>query len=144
MQNNDILTGSAAWFSTIPGFKPSDYDYVRLVDKPIRFQFVRQTHGPKGCLFEWKRMAPQDYINYALNRGPAMQLGKFLTPEFVNEIGFTIEHLKQLQPLVDNLDPKHSYQKIIFDSYVLNNDFILTQEQLQQAYICYCDARTKK
>ena len=79
-------------------------------------------------------MTPQEYIDYALSRGPAMQLGKFLTPEFVDAIGFTIEHLKQLQPLADNLDKRHTYQKIIFDSYIKNNSFNLTKSQKELAY----------
>lgn len=70
-----------------------------------------------------------------------MEIGKFLIPDFIKEIGFTIEHLKQLKPLVDNLDDKHKYEKVIFDSYILNNDFILNDEQLQNAYKIYLKYR---
>ena len=66
-----------------------------------------------------------------------MQLGKFLVPAFVEAIGFTIEDLKKLQPLADNLDDKHKYEKVIYDSYIQNNDFTLTDEQLQKAYLEY-------
>lgn len=66
-----------------------------------------------------------------------MQLGKFLIPTFIEAIGFTIEDLKKLQPLADNLDDKHKYEKVIYDSYIQNNDFILTDEQLQKAYLEY-------
>ena len=59
-----------------------------------------------------------------------MQLGKFLVPTFVEAIGFTIEDLKKLQPLADNLDDKRKYEKVIYDSYIQNNDFALTDEQL--------------
>lgn len=139
--SNEILTGSQVWFQNIPDFYPSDIDYIRLIDNPQGFQYVRQTHRNSQCIFEWKRMTPQEYIDYALQRGPAMQIGKFLTPEFVNEINFTIEHLKQLQPLVDRLDTRHQYQKIIYDSYIQNNDFVLTDEQLYKAYESYKQSR---
>lgn len=66
-----------------------------------------------------------------------MQLGKFLIPTFIEAIGFTIEDLKKLQPLADNLDDKHKYEKVIYDSYIQNNDFTLTDEQLQKAYLEY-------
>ena len=72
-----------------------------------------------------------------------MQLGKFLVPTFVEAIGFTIEDLKKLQPLADNLDDKRKYEKVIYDSYIQNNDFALTDEQLQKAYLEYKNNKTK-
>lgn len=66
-----------------------------------------------------------------------MQLGKFLVPTFIEAIGFTIDDLKKLQPLADNLDDKHKYEKVIYDSYIQNNDFTLTDKQLQKAYLEY-------
>lgn len=139
--NNLILTGSTLWFADIPGFVPGDTDYIKIVDNPIGFNFVKQTGRTRTCYFEWKRMSPQEYIDYALSRGPAMQLGKFLTPEFVAEVGFTIEHLKQLKPLTDKLGPKHAYEKIIFESYIENNAFTLTQAQKLKAFEEYKKAR---
>lgn len=55
-----------------------------------------------------------------------MQLGKFLVPTFIEAIGFTIDDLKKLQPLLDNLDDKHKYEKVIYNTYIQNNDFTLT------------------
>lgn len=78
-------------------------------------------------------MSPEEFITVTLHCS-AITLGKFLVPEFNKEIGFTISHLKQLKPLVDKLDNKHLYEKVIYDSYILNNDFYLTEDQLMQAY----------
>ncbi len=128
-----IQVGSTYFFSKFKDFKSKDRDFIELVDNPIGFNYVRQTSG-SYCLFEWKRMNPEEFIHYALSKGPAMQLGKFLVPEFNYEIGFTIEHLKQLQPLVEKLDNKHKYEKVIYDAYIANNDFILTDDQLNEAY----------
>ena len=49
----------------------------------------------------------------------------------------TINHLKKLSPLIDFLDDKHRYEKIIFESYIENNDFFLTEEQRLKAYLEY-------
>lgn len=89
-------------------------------------------------------MTPQGFIDYALLHGPAMQLGKFLVPEFVNEIGMTIEDLKQLEPLAKALDTKHQYEKIIYDAYIENNKFELTEEQLNAAYSEYKKEREEE
>ena len=82
-------------------------------------------------------MSADEFVNYMLTTKTPMEIGKFLIPEIVNYLGFTIEHLKQLQPIMDKIDKKHLYEKIIYDSYIQNNDFYLTQEQLDAAYFEY-------
>jgi hypothetical protein len=55
-----------------------------------------------------------------------MVIGKFLIPEFNELINFTIDDLPRLEPLLNRLDDKHKYEKIIYDSYIENNAFVLT------------------
>lgn len=129
-----IVVGSKCFFEGIEGFIPHDDDYLELVDNPEDFKYKKIYHG-KFCLFKWKRMNADEYIDYMLNISTLpMEVGKFLVPEFVNNIGFTIEHLKKLEPVINNIDEKHNYEKIIFDSYIENNDFVLTEEQKLKAY----------
>lgn len=135
-----ILVGSRYFFGKYPDFKSKDADYVLLVDNPKGFRNVRQTSG-SYCLFEWRRMTPAEYIAYALSKGPAMQLGKFLVPEFCKEVGFTVEHLKSLSPLLEKLDEKHAYEKAIYEAYIKNGDFVLTDSQREVAYGIYKEAR---
>ena len=132
-----ILVGSSVFFNEIEGFQPKDRDWVVLNEKPVGYNFVRQTTSGKECLFEWRRMSPEQFVEYSLHRGPAMQIGKFLVPEFVQEIGFTIEHLKKLKPLADKLEGRHMYEKIIYDAYIENGSFDLTEEQRNKAYKQY-------
>ena len=40
-----------------------------------------------------------------------MMIGKFLVPEFCNEIGMTLEDLFKLKPLCEKLDDKHKYEE---------------------------------
>ena len=49
--------------------------------------------------------------------------------------------MKKLQSLIDKLDDKHKYEKIIFDSYIANNKFILTDNQLEESYNKYKETR---
>lgn len=137
-----ILVGSSAFFNEIEGFQPKDRDYVILVSNPVGFRYARQTSFPdKYCLFEWKKMSVDEFIKYTLETKLSMTAGKFLIPEFNKQIGFTIEHLKKLGPVFERLDDRHQYEKIIYDAYVENNCFELTEEQRLKAYKKYKEER---
>ena len=88
-----------------------------------------------------KHDSKEDYIDWALQSQVGMVVGKFLIPEFCEQIGFTIEDLPRLQPLIDKLDKKHLYEKVIFDSYIENHAFELTIEQRDRAYSMYRESR---
>ena len=88
-------------------------------------------------------MSADEFINITLDRDIPMEMGKFLVKEFIDETKLTIEQLKRLQPLVEKLDDKHLYEKIIYDSYIINNDFYLTDQQLHLAYKEYIKYRTQ-
>lgn len=137
-----ILVGSSYFFKKYPDFKSKDIDYVKIVDNPIGFKKVRQISIIGKCIFEWKRLPPEEYIRYSLVCSCPMSIGKFFVPEFANEIGFTVEHLKQLEPIINNLDDKHKYYKPIYDSYIKNNGFILEDSYRDEAYRLYKEART--
>jgi len=140
-----ILVGSSAFFNEIEGFQPKDRDYVILVSNPVGFTYARQTSfSDKYCLFEWKKMSVDEFIKHTLDTKLPMTAGKFLIPEFNKQIGFTITDLKRLEPVFERIDKKHTYEKIIFDAYIENNDFVLTDDQLAAAYTSYTTARTSK
>ena len=141
--NDRILIGSSYFFKDIPGFVSKDIDNLELVETPTLFKNVLQITGSGKCLFKWRKMSVNEFIDITLKRNFPMEIGKFLIPEFNNKIGFTIKHLPLLKPLVDNLDDKHKYEKIIYESYILNNDFTLTNEQLMEAYNEYKKYRVK-
>lgn len=136
-----MIVGSNVFFKDIKGFNSKDIDILELVDNPTDFKYLRQFRFKDKCVFQWKRMTPEKFIEVTLQNNTPMEIGKFLVPGFSKEIGFTINHLKKLQPLVDNLDDRHKYEKVIYDSYIANNDFILTVEQLNDAYKIYLKYR---
>lgn len=129
-----MIVGSTYFFNNIKGFSSKDIDILEIVSSPKDFKYSYQLSRKGKCVFKWKKMSPKKFIKITLERNCPMEIGKFLIPEFCKEIGFTIEHLLELKSLVEKLDDKHKYESIIFDSYIENNDFILTQEQLLKSY----------
>lgn len=122
--------GSTYFFKDYPSFISKDIDEVEFEENPKLYKYFMQFRKTDGsrCLFKWKKMSADEFVKYMLNTKTPMEIGKFLVPEVANYLGFTIEHLKQLQPVIDKLDNKHKYEKIIYDSYIENDDFYMTQE----------------
>jgi hypothetical protein len=136
-----ILMGSKYFFSCYPDFVGKDTDEIEIVDT-TEFKHKRHLLGKDRCLFVLKRQTTKDdYINLDLKSSVGMVVGKYLVPEFCNEIGFTVEDLPKVKPLLDRLDIKHLYEKIIYDSYIENGSFTLTDEQRDRAYKSYRQSR---
>ena len=141
MISKPILIGSTYFFKDFDDFNSKDVDILILIDNPKGFNYIRQSSGTNNCLFEWKRMSAEEFIKYTLKTKIPMSVGKFLVKEFADEISFTIEHLKKLKLVFNKLDAKHKYEKIIFDAYIKNNSYELTEQQLKEAYDSYKLAR---
>lgn len=136
-----MLVGSRAFFEGLDGFQSKDTDILELVDNPTGFKYQRQFKFKDKCVFQWRKMEIKEFIKITLLNNTPMEIGKFLVPEFIKEYNLSIDDLKQLQPLVDKLDDKHKYEKVIYDSYLENNEFRLTEEQLNKAYNIYIKYR---
>ena len=136
-----MLVGSKAFFENIKGFRSKDTDILELVDNPADFKYLRQFRFKDKCVFQGRNMPVDEFIDAELMMNVPMSVCKFLCPEFIKLKGLTIEQLKRLQPLVDNMDEKHMYLKTIYDFYIANNEFTLTDEQLNDAYNIYLKYR---
>ena len=137
-----ILMGSNYFFSQYKDFKSTDIDKIDIINTSD-FKDKRIIRGQGKDYIFLKRKPKEQLIQDALNSNLAMVVGKFLIPEFNKQIGFTIEDLPKVQPLIDRLDDKHLYEKIIYDAYLENKEFILTQEQRDAAYASYKESRGK-
>lgn len=138
-----FTVGSQAFFKECPGFHPGDIDEVEFEDNPKmyrNFMQFRKTDGTR-CLFKWRKMSADEFIEYALTSKLPMEIGKFLVPEVCEYLGITLGHLKKLNPVIQKLDKKHQYEKVIYDSYLSNGGFFLTDEQRKQAYEIYKGVR---
>lgn len=139
-----ILVGSRAFFSQCPNFHSKDTDYLVLVEKGDGFQFVRQISMANSCIFEFVRKPKQEMIDYALHHGAPMQVGKFLVKKVAEELGLTIDDLKLLRPLIDKLDAKHEYERVIFDYITENGSWDIPEDVRAAAYKAYKTARSDK
>lgn len=135
---NKIRCGSSVFFDKFNDYKIKDLDWLVFVDHvPGNWKTVRVKIGEDDLIMFKHDMSKQEHIDTILETKVPMKIGKFLIPEFNKIIGFSVEDLKKLDNIVNNLDDSHKYQKIIYDSYIENNDFYLTEEQLNKAYIEY-------
>ena len=89
-------------------------------------------------------MSKDEFINVSLERDFGMELGKFLVPEFARELEMDIDDLERLRPLVEKLDEKHLYEKVIYDAYIENGCWLLTDEQRIEAYRIYKECKEEK
>lgn len=137
-----ILMGSNYFFNQYNDFKTKDIDKIELVET-TEFKDKRIIRGQGKDYFYLRKKPKEQLIKDALNSESALVIGKFLIPEFNEQIGFGIEDLPKLQPLINKLDIKHKYEKIIYEAYLENHGFTLTQRQRDAAYASYKEARDK-
>lgn len=129
-----IIVGSCAFFNKFKDFNSKDTDILHILDYPIfgeTIQVIRKNNKDEFLMYNFGKNKLIELINDPL------QVGKFLVPEFVEYIDLNIEDLKRLEHWFDKLDDKHKYERIIYDSYIENNGFFLTDEQLDKAYEIY-------
>ena len=136
-----MLVGSNVFFKDIEGFTSKDIDILEFIDNPTDFKNVRQFKFPHKCVFQWRKMPVNELIDITLFRNFPMEIGKFLVPEFIKEFKLSIDDLKRLEPIIAKLDDKHKYEEVIYNSYIKNNDFYLTDKQLKNAYEIYLKYR---
>lgn len=128
-----ILMGSRYFFEGYKDFQSHDIDKIQIEDTN-EYDYIRVLRGQGKDYFYIKRKPKEEMIKDALKQELPMVVGKFLIPQFNKAIDFTIEDLPRLKPLIDKLDDKHLYEKIIYESYLENNSFTLTDEQRLKAY----------
>lgn len=141
-----ILIGSAVFFSGFPDYNPKDYDYMIFCDKEKSTDVneilrIFNKNNKIERSFTTYNTKEQFIKRLKEHNNPSTVFGGFLCPKFCEKINFTLDDLKSLKYYVDNLDDKHKYQQVIYDAYIENNSFTLTEEQLNHAYQVYKDAR---
>lgn len=139
----EILVGSDVFFSGMPNFHTNHPDIISKVYIDDNPDYDIETGYMEDNIHKirWRNMDKNDIIEYHKHCYKGRYLGKFLVPEYTEYIGLTIDDLKQLQHLTEWLDNRHTYEKIIYDSYIENNGFYLTEEQRNRAYTEYRKTR---
>lgn len=146
-----FIAGSLYFFKDMSDYKLHDLDYVIITDEMFRnyHHIFLIEDGIGKDYFYWKKNTPEWHVNSLLSeKSFSLDIARVLIPEVCKELGFTIEHLKQVKPVLDKIEsqvgPKYNYYKIIYDSYIENNDFVLTEEQRLKAYQSYRESRKKE
>lgn len=136
-----ITIGSNIFFKDYIDYISHDIDYIVFEDNPKQYKnFMHINLTCKGSdTFYYRNMSKQEFIDYELKHCSKvpMAAGKLLVPELCEYKNITIEDLKLFQFAFEKMDAKHSYEKLIFDSYIQNNSFTLTDEQRNEAYKLY-------
>ena len=126
--------GSSYFFNKYDDFNSKDYDDLCIMDTFIFSGNVMNAKIGGNDVFMFRNMPKQGFIDDLLSSGVNMKAGKFLIPEFNEYIGFTIDDLKSIIHIFNEMDEKHSYEKIIADAYIKNDGFYLTDDQRDLAY----------
>lgn len=137
-----IKIASWVFFKNMPNYVSKDVDEMAIQDKWLPKGInVLNFKKDKKDVFLWSPLTKEQFIEDTLNCKVPMRVGKFIVPEFCEYIGFEIKDYELLKPIFDKLDDKHKYEKVIMESYIKNNSFTLTEDQLNKAYEVYKQAR---
>ena len=132
-----IKIGSKAFFECFDDFCSHDTDYVLIEDNPLLYKdFAHIRTRDNQDIFAYRNMSKQEFLQFELEhcKKAKMAVGKFLVPELIHYFNITIDELKKFEFAINEIDDKHSYEKVIFYSYLENDSFILSNEQLNKAY----------
>lgn len=137
-QKTKFSIGSQVFFTGLKGFEPKDHDSLYIMnDFNLPGTNTIRVHEGKEDKLLFRDMDKRGFIDDTLNSNLPMKAGKFLVPEFNEYIGFTIEDLKSIRHIFENIDDKHKYELDICDAYIENNSFTLTEKQRQKAFETY-------
>ena len=139
--------GSAAFFEGYyDDYAPHDKDYFYLSDNNKEPFLYFKLFKTKQEYFIYHYISKEELLQHELEKAKTfpMVAGKLLVPDVCKYFNITLDDLKLFENIFNNMDEKHEYEKIIYDAYVINNDFILTKEQRDKAYESYKHTRKKE
>ena len=137
----EFLVGSQYFFKRYDDYVVHDLDKLCILAEQTKFNTTFVWKKKKEDVLFCPKMTKDGYIKSDLKSNQPIKVGKYLIPEFAEYIGLTIDGLKKLKPLIEGLDDKHKYEKVIYEAYISNNSFTLTDEQRNAAYEEYKRAR---
>lgn len=130
---NQFNVGSTYFFSKFADYNTHDKDILIVLDNRLPNGIPVFNYKDNGDdIFIYSNLTKEEWIENTLT--VPMKAGKFLVPEFCECIRFEWEELPKLKECFDNMDEKHSYEKIIYNAYLENGDFFITKRQLNEAY----------
>ena len=127
--------GSSCFFKGYyPDYIEKDRDQIQIMDNfPLKTNVLNLKDGKKDVFF-YRDMDKEGFIADTLKSGVPMRAGKFLVREFAEHLGMDAGDLRRLDSLFNSMDDKHTYEKIIYEAYLSNGGFWLTDGQRDEAY----------
>lgn len=134
-----IPIGSAVFFSTYADYKSHDQDFLCIVENPTIFKDFMNIRGKGQDLFLFRDMSKDEFIEYSLKHcaKTPMAAGKFLVPAVLEYFNMTLEDLQLFESAFLQIDKRHKYEEVIYNSYIKNGNTTLTIQQMQDAYNLY-------
>jgi len=138
----EFIIGSYAFFNNYDDYKIKDIDKLCILDKKIsnsdKLLNIKIKNKDIFLIYDYSK---NELIENCIKTNIPLAVGKFIVPEYAKYINLTIDDLKKLENLFNKLDNSHSYEKIIYNSYIENNDFTLSKSQLDLVYNEYKKTR---
>lgn len=130
-----IRIGSACFFEgRYDDYVAKDWDELQIMDSFVPGRNVLNLKDGKNDVFFVRNMNKEGFIDDCLSCGVPMRAGKFLVKEFAEHIKLTVNDLRKLDHVFNSMDDKHTYEKVIYEAYLENGGFYLTEEQRNKAY----------
>lgn len=135
----EYLMGSGYFFGVYSDYVAKDRDRLCVMDSfpPTMKGNVLNLRKDGDDIFLYRDMDKEGFITDTIESGVPMRAGKFLIPEFCESISFTINDLRRLDKVFREMDEKHSYERVIYEAYLDNGGFFLTEDQRDRAYRDY-------
>lgn len=135
--------GSSYFFESFPDYKEKDRDELCIMDRfPFKNTNVLNMKKDGVDVFFFRDMDKEGFVEDTIKSGVPMRAGKFLNREFAEDyLKMSVRDLGALDSVFRNMDGKHTYETVIYEAYVANNGFYLTEEQLKSAYDEYKKSR---
>lgn len=136
-----IIIGSNPFFSCYSDYKSHDTDYIIFEDEPQNyrnFKIVRMYTKGTDCYY-WRNMSKKEFLEYELKhiQEIPMAINALLVPEVCEYKSITLDDLKLFEFAFKKMDERHKYLEVIYQSYLENGSFTLTDEQRNEAYKLY-------
>lgn len=132
--------GSSAFFSGMEGYGGKGSDTLLIERDPVGFKTWRESSGPCSVV-EWREMGKDEFIEATLSFDRPELAGKFLITEFAEWLQMTADNLKKLDGLFSKMEGKQAYLRKIYEYYIENGKFELSEEQKKEAYSIYQEYR---
>lgn len=132
-----FITGSRTFFEGMEGFMPHDADYLEI-DPDLQVAGTQYKPSPGVDVYRWKFSTFGEFYDFfKIHRHPNMRLCLFLSRDVARFLGMDFEDLKKVAFLKEGMDKRHMYLVSIYDFYMENGGWFLTERQRDEAYEIY-------